>query len=70
MRLFLPYTFDEDGFTWVLLGIENSFTKANTEDCFISAQYENQYGHTRQLDRKKIIKIIKDPDNKIKELTK
>ena len=48
-NLNIPYEIAENGYSWTLIGIKNDFPQQNT---FVNVEYENQYGHIKQLDRR------------------
>jgi len=48
----IPYHIVEDGYYWTLIGIKNNFA---VPDTLVYAEYENQYGHIKQIDKRHLI---------------
>jgi len=55
--LLIPYCINQSGFQWLLLSTQNDFTHFG-DDCCISAEYENQYGHIRKFTKEELPTFI------------
>jgi hypothetical protein len=55
-RLVIPYRFSKNGYNYSLIGVGNNFARRG-EDAFEYAEYENQYGHIKKLNRHQLLEV-------------
>ena len=55
-RLIIPYRFSQNGMNYSLIGVINNFARVG-EKAFEYAEYENQYGHIKKLNRPQLIGV-------------
>ena len=55
-RLIIPYRFSQNGMNYSLIGVINNFARVG-EKAFEYAEYENQYGHIKKLNRPQLAEV-------------
>ena len=55
-RLIIPYRFSQNGMNYSLIGVTNNFARVG-ERAFEYAEYENQYGHIKKLNRAQLVEV-------------
>ena len=55
-RLIIPYRFSQNGMNYSLIGVTNNFARVG-ERAFEYAEYENQYGHIKKLNRSQLAEV-------------